>query len=412
MATVQRTLQRSELRILAILGVPTFALALAITTVSTYLPVLAEDFSDSTIVIGLLIGGEGLIALWLPLVVGVVVGPPAHAARQPAAVHPRRHPGARAVARGAGLRDHDRRGRRRRRGLLRRLLRRLRALPRAVPGPRRRRHRRARPEQPGDLPRAGDVPGAGRRRPAHLDLRAAALHRRRRHRRRQPGRLLHGRRAPPPARAARPRGGGLRGRPRRGRPGARQSRAAGLPRRQRALGAGAGGPEDLRRALRDQDARALAGGLVAGRRVGRDHRARRRARQRQARRQPRARARDARGARRLRRRPVRPLRQHGALGRGARRAARGLRRRGDDVAPLRAAHADDAARRPRRRHRPVLAQPRGRDVAGPAPGRRGHPGGRRRLPLDLAGVRRRDPRLDPGDGARCATSDGDWPVSQ
>jgi Na+/melibiose symporter-like transporter len=70
MATVQRTLQRSELRILAILGVPTFALALGITTVSTYLPVLAEDFSDSSIVIGLLIGGEGLIALWLPLAVG------------------------------------------------------------------------------------------------------------------------------------------------------------------------------------------------------------------------------------------------------------------------------------------------------------------------------------------------------
>lgn len=70
MAMVQRTLQRSELRILALLGVPTFALALAITTVSTYLPVMAEDFSDSTIVIGLLIGGEGLIALWLPLVVG------------------------------------------------------------------------------------------------------------------------------------------------------------------------------------------------------------------------------------------------------------------------------------------------------------------------------------------------------
>src|SRR5512133_310764 len=70
MATVQRTLQRSELRILAILGVPTCALALAITTVSTYLPVLAEDFSDSSIGIGLLIGGEGLIALWLPLAVG------------------------------------------------------------------------------------------------------------------------------------------------------------------------------------------------------------------------------------------------------------------------------------------------------------------------------------------------------
>src|SRR5512133_2484616 len=70
MATVERALQRSELRTLAILGVPTFALALGITTVSTYLPVVAEDFSDSSIVVGLLIGGEGLMALWLPLAVG------------------------------------------------------------------------------------------------------------------------------------------------------------------------------------------------------------------------------------------------------------------------------------------------------------------------------------------------------
>ncbi|HMI72368.1 MAG TPA: MFS transporter [Solirubrobacteraceae bacterium] len=67
---VGRTLARSEWRVLVILGVPTFALALAITTVSTYLPVLADDFSASSIVIGLLIGGEGLMALWLPLVVG------------------------------------------------------------------------------------------------------------------------------------------------------------------------------------------------------------------------------------------------------------------------------------------------------------------------------------------------------
>jgi MFS family permease len=70
MPTVERALQRSELRTLAILGVPTFALALGITTVSTYLPVVAEDFSASSIVVGLLIGGEGLVALWLPLVVG------------------------------------------------------------------------------------------------------------------------------------------------------------------------------------------------------------------------------------------------------------------------------------------------------------------------------------------------------
>jgi Na+/melibiose symporter-like transporter len=70
MATATRALERRELRTLAILGVPTFALALGITTVSTYLPVLAQDFSDSAIVVGLLIGGEGLMALWLPLVVG------------------------------------------------------------------------------------------------------------------------------------------------------------------------------------------------------------------------------------------------------------------------------------------------------------------------------------------------------
>jgi MFS family permease len=67
---VGRTLMRSEWRILVILGVPTFALALGITTVSTYLPVLAEDFTKSSIAVGLLIGGEGLMALWLPLVVG------------------------------------------------------------------------------------------------------------------------------------------------------------------------------------------------------------------------------------------------------------------------------------------------------------------------------------------------------
>ena len=70
MATVERRLNRREVRVLAVLGVPTFALALGITVVSTYLPVLAERFSDSSIVIGLLIGGEGLMALWLPLAIG------------------------------------------------------------------------------------------------------------------------------------------------------------------------------------------------------------------------------------------------------------------------------------------------------------------------------------------------------
>ncbi|MEA2246695.1 MAG: transporter, family, tetracycline resistance protein [Solirubrobacteraceae bacterium] len=65
-----RPLDRGEWRTLAVLGVPTFALALAITTVTTYLPVIAESFAASTLVIGLLIGGEGLLALGLPVVVG------------------------------------------------------------------------------------------------------------------------------------------------------------------------------------------------------------------------------------------------------------------------------------------------------------------------------------------------------
>jgi MFS family permease len=65
-----RPLRRGEWRALAVLGLPTFALALAITTLTTYLPVVASSFATSTVVIGVLIGGEGLLALGLPVVVG------------------------------------------------------------------------------------------------------------------------------------------------------------------------------------------------------------------------------------------------------------------------------------------------------------------------------------------------------
>jgi MFS family permease len=65
-----RALTDQERSVVRLLGLPTFGLALSITVVSTYLPVLARDFSDSTTVIGLIIGGEGLMALWLPLVAG------------------------------------------------------------------------------------------------------------------------------------------------------------------------------------------------------------------------------------------------------------------------------------------------------------------------------------------------------
>jgi MFS family permease len=68
--SAERPLRRGEWRTLAVLGVPTFALALAITTVTTYLPVIAQGFAASTVVIGVLIGGEGLLALALPVVAG------------------------------------------------------------------------------------------------------------------------------------------------------------------------------------------------------------------------------------------------------------------------------------------------------------------------------------------------------
>lgn len=52
------------------LALPTLGLALAITAVSTYVPVVARHFGSSTIIIGLIVGAEGLAAVTLPIVVG------------------------------------------------------------------------------------------------------------------------------------------------------------------------------------------------------------------------------------------------------------------------------------------------------------------------------------------------------
>jgi Na+/melibiose symporter-like transporter len=57
-------------RRLFLLGVPTFGMALAVTAVSTYLPVIARERAASTIVIGGILAIEGLMALWLPIVMG------------------------------------------------------------------------------------------------------------------------------------------------------------------------------------------------------------------------------------------------------------------------------------------------------------------------------------------------------
>jgi MFS family permease len=60
----------ADKRRLFVLGMPTFGMALSITTISTYLPVLASGHKASTTEIGIIIGTEGLMALWLPLVAG------------------------------------------------------------------------------------------------------------------------------------------------------------------------------------------------------------------------------------------------------------------------------------------------------------------------------------------------------
>lgn len=56
-------------RLIVLLGMPAFGLALASTVVSTYLPVFIEEQSGPAVT-GLLIGGEGLVGLFLPALVG------------------------------------------------------------------------------------------------------------------------------------------------------------------------------------------------------------------------------------------------------------------------------------------------------------------------------------------------------
>lgn len=66
--------QRSESHVrrrdVVLLGMPTLGLALAITMISTYAPKVAAEFTSSTVVIGVIIGGEGLMAVWVPLIAG------------------------------------------------------------------------------------------------------------------------------------------------------------------------------------------------------------------------------------------------------------------------------------------------------------------------------------------------------
>jgi MFS family permease len=67
-----RGLKPGESKLLAVLGLPTFAYALATTVATTYLPVLAQDFTHSSTVVGLLIAVEGIMALLLAVPAGAL----------------------------------------------------------------------------------------------------------------------------------------------------------------------------------------------------------------------------------------------------------------------------------------------------------------------------------------------------
>ena len=66
----ERRLTHEERVRLTLLALPTLALAFAITTVSAYLGKVTRAYTDNTIVIGVIIGGEGVMALWIPLIAG------------------------------------------------------------------------------------------------------------------------------------------------------------------------------------------------------------------------------------------------------------------------------------------------------------------------------------------------------
>jgi MFS family permease len=55
---------------LGVLALPTYALALSITIVSTYLSEVTRHYTQATAVIGVIVGSEGIMALWIPLIAG------------------------------------------------------------------------------------------------------------------------------------------------------------------------------------------------------------------------------------------------------------------------------------------------------------------------------------------------------
>ena len=70
MRAMTAALSRQERLLVVLLGIPSAGLSSCLTVLSTYLPLLARRFTSSTAIIGLLVGGEGLIAVLIPVWVG------------------------------------------------------------------------------------------------------------------------------------------------------------------------------------------------------------------------------------------------------------------------------------------------------------------------------------------------------
>jgi MFS family permease len=65
-----RRSDRETVRLVRRLALPTFGLALSVSVLTTYAPFLLGEKTDSGTAIGLAIGGEGLFALFLPVLIG------------------------------------------------------------------------------------------------------------------------------------------------------------------------------------------------------------------------------------------------------------------------------------------------------------------------------------------------------
>jgi MFS family permease len=57
-------------RLLLVLAMPSLAMAFSTTVVSTYVPVVARRQTSSALIIGVIVAGEGIMAMWVPLLAG------------------------------------------------------------------------------------------------------------------------------------------------------------------------------------------------------------------------------------------------------------------------------------------------------------------------------------------------------